>query len=283
MPATAVIPDDDEDGILGEHDESDEFFAAGKEATLYVAWMTSETFTTLPQDRKRKKLGVGEKVSLTLKPASLPSPSWKLVGHVGTSEIRPTEGIMSELTAGERVCGPVPEATIKGKKVKIDFNVVEPDGVTIKQEIGSNIWHIRGKGSAGFLGQAYITPNDVSFARIETREQTCAGVGTGYFAGSNGRQHPLGQWVYVVEGDEENPSASDALDEIRTDANNPPFSTGNFDWPIPWQFRVLGGGEKTFTTVTHHEEISATGKTTISKGGTSISRELNDPTSNFNN
>jgi Bacterial TSP3 repeat len=70
--AIKAIPEDTSQ-ILGVHNESENFFASGKTATLYIAWMTSETVATQPQDQKRKKLGVGEEVNLTLKPSSLGS------------------------------------------------------------------------------------------------------------------------------------------------------------------------------------------------------------------
>jgi hypothetical protein len=93
--------------------------------------MTSETLATQPPDRKRAKLGVGERVKLTLKPDSLPNPSWELKGDQGTSTLNPLMGISSNLKAGEQACEPITEATIIGKKVKIDFNVIQPTSVTL--------------------------------------------------------------------------------------------------------------------------------------------------------
>ncbi|RPJ34299.1 MAG: hypothetical protein EHM17_07110 [Verrucomicrobiaceae bacterium] len=279
-PACAAIVDDPQ-GIMGGHNESNSFFAQGKTADLYIALMTSETVATLPTDRKRKKVGVGEEVNLTLTPSSLPSPTWALAGTPGTSALNPLTGISSVLTAGERACTPSTEATINGVTVKIDFEVVEPDGVVMEQEPGTGIWHIQGKGSAGFKGRPYFAPFDVSFKYIEIREDTCVGTGTGYFLGDTGQVHPLGQWIGVVEGDAAKPSKGDGVDTIKTGANNPPFSAGTFEWPIPWQFRVGGGAAKTFATVTHQETMEATGRTTMAKGGHSVSKELNDPSSNF--
>ena len=279
-PACAAIIDDPQ-GIMGDNYDSDTFFAQGKTADLYIALMTSETVATLPTDRRRKKVGVGEEVNLTLTPSSLPSPTWALGGTPGTSALNPLTGITSKLTAGERACTPSTEATINGVTIKIDFEVVEPDGVVMEQEPGTGVWHIQGKGSAGFKGRPYFTPHDVSFKYIEIREDTCVGTGTGYFLGDTGQVHPSGQWIGVIEGDPAKPSKGDGVDTIKTAANDPPFSAGTFEWPIPWQFRVGGGAAKSFATVTHQETIEATGKTTMAKGGHSVSKELNDPSSNF--
>ena len=56
---------------------------------------------------------------------------------------------------------------------------------------------------------------------------------------------------------------------------------GSFTWPIPWYFRVNAGSEKQFTTVSHVKTIDAAGTLTISKGGTSKSKAVNDPTSGY--
>lgn len=276
--AIKAIPEDTA-GMLGVHGESEDFFAEGKDATLYIAWMTSETVATQPQDRKRKRLGVGEEVNLTLKPASLPSPTWALTGTQGTSQLNPLAGITSMLTAGERICTPSTEATILGELVKIDFDVIEPTGVTMDQEQGTGVWHIQGKPSAGFKGRPFITPVDVSFIKIEVREGQCAGVGNGYYAYQNGLNHPDGAWVGVMTGSASNPSKVNGVDTIRSGADGAAVpAIGSFDWPIPWLFRVAGGGEKQFSIVTHHHESDAAGSVTISKGGVSVSANINDPT-----
>ena len=274
---------EDNAGMLGEHYESEDFFADGKDATLYIAWMTSETVATQPQDRKRKKLGVGEEVNLTLKPSSLPSPTWVLNGTQGTSGLDPLAGISSKLTAGERACTPTTEATVLGENVKIDFNVIEPTGVTMEQETGTGIWHIQGRPSAGFMGRPFVSPTDVSFIKIQVREGQCVATGNGYYGYANGKQHPDGAWVNVATGDASNPSKVDGLDTIRSgtapnDAGHSLPDVGTFDWPIPWLFRVGSGGEQQFVVITHHHESDAAGTVTISKGGTSVSANINDPT-----
>lgn len=280
--AIKAIPEDTA-GMLGVHDESENFFADGKDAALYIAWLTSKTVATLPTDQKRKKLGVGEEVNLTLKPTSLPSPTWNLSGGVGTSGLNPIAGVSSKITAGERACTPSTEATILGEKVKIDFNVIEPTGATMKRETGTGIWHIQGLPSAGFIGRPFIKPTDVSFIEIQVREGQCNAIGNGYYGYLHGKLHPDGAWVDVVTGDVGDPSKIDGIDTIQSgtapdDAGHSIPDLGTFDWPIPWLFRVGSGGEKQFTTVTHHHESDAAGTVTISKGGVSVSATINAPT-----
>jgi hypothetical protein len=149
----------------------------------------------------------------------------------------------------------------------------------MEQETGTGIWHIQGKPSAGFRGRPFITPSDVSFINIEIREGQCLGIGTGYYTYQNGLNHPDGPWVGVISGNAAKPSKVRAADVIRSGADGPEVSAiGSFNWPIPWLFRVAQGGEKQFSTITHHHESDAAGRVTISKGGVSVSANINDPT-----
>lgn len=270
----------DPQNMLGVHDEGDDFYATNRSATLNVAWLTSATVATVPADRKRTKLGVGEKVDLRVLPSGLTVSSWDLLGNPGTSAFTTQGSNPRELTVGERACSPQAKAMISGKSLTRDFNVIEPNGVEILPEPGTGVWHVQGKASVGFKGRAYILPTDVSFEFMEIREDTCVGLGTGYFAGDTS-PHPQGQWIDVMSGDAARPSKVNGVDQINSNPNNPPFSVGTFEWSIPWQFRVGGGSEKTFSTVLQKEEMNASGGLTISKGGHSVSRAANDPTSSY--
>lgn len=230
--ADAAAVTDDPAGILGGHYESDPFFAAGKNALLYVAWLTSETTATLPTNRQRTKLGVGESVALILKPA-MPAFSWQLSGTVGTSQVDLPSASTNILTAGERACAPVVEASYSGFTVSIGFTVVEPDGAVIEQFPGSGIWHVQGTPSAGFYGAPYISPFDVSFKAIQVREGGGVSIGTGYYFPDSGRQHDVGRWDNVIEGTAARPSKWDVFDtievaRIRQGKLHPGLSTGQF-------------------------------------------------------
>lgn len=277
----AALVTDDPQGILGGHNEGEQFFAEGKTASLFTALITSETTATLPTDRMRIKLGVTETVELTLHPSSLPNPTWQITGNKHLSTLNPTTGITSTMTVEFDACQPVAEATINGQVVKIEFDVVEPDGIVMRQQPGTGIEHTQGIPSAGFTGNPYITPNDVSFAsgRLQVREQTCIGVGTGYYAYQNGDVHLLGPFRTVIEGDATNPSKVDTSDHIYSGNTGPATpAVGAFDWVIPMEFRVMGWNTKQFTTITHHHESDAAGTVSITKGAGPFSAQLNDPT-----
>ena len=56
---------------------------------------------------------------------------------------------------------------------------------------------------------------------------------------------------------------------------------GECRWLIPWEYRVASGSPKEFITVDREETIDSTGKTTISKGGTTKFKESSDPDSSY--
>ncbi|WP_367872869.1 hypothetical protein [Luteolibacter sp. Populi] len=248
-PAVKIVFDDPE-GILGEHEEGDPFFAAGKTATLFTAHLISQTVATKPDNRERSKVGVGEVVDLTLKPSNVPSPVWALSGAVGTSTLDPLAGPISTLTAGERECRPVVEVTIGGSTLKINFEVIQPTGVTMTREPGTGIFHVYGNAITGFKGRAYVTPNDVSFKYIQVREGTCPAICEGSLEGYE-YDHPVPRdddgnaiWGDIVEGTSAMPSKLADVDQIRSGIYPPPFpgpDDGTFLWNIPWYYRLPGG------------------------------------------
>jgi len=94
-----------------------------------------------------------------------------------------------------------------------------------------------GLAGSGFEAAALILPLNVSFSGIEVREETVAGVATGYYKdvlGWDGLMHPLGALNRV---DATNNNVKDTI------GTNPPgtpgpFGMGTFLWPIPLTWRT---------------------------------------------
>jgi hypothetical protein len=84
----------------------------------------------------------------------------------------------------------------------------------------------------------------------------------------------------VVEG---TGSEADGIDEITVTISSvtPPMAAGTVTWSIPWVYQVGSGGEHPLATVDQVATIDAQGSMTISKGGASATRALNDPTSHL--
>ncbi|HRU70310.1 MAG TPA: tetratricopeptide repeat protein [Kiritimatiellia bacterium] len=126
-------------------------FKCADAVRLTILKVDTETVATVPADRTRKKVGVGEQVTLTLQPTSLTPVSWSISGN-GT--LSATTGNPVTFTAHDRASTPAITATYGGGSCSVNFNVVEPDGVAMEQEPGTGslahkrdcIGRIQGKG-----------------------------------------------------------------------------------------------------------------------------------------
>jgi hypothetical protein len=186
--------------------------------------------------------------------------------------------------------------------------IVEPNGAAITRAPNTSLTHLQNTASAGFWGEIRIHPTDVSFYKCQMREGSAAINATGSMkveiastaptSASTGQQaqsagelnalagarHPvMGNWVDIGTGSALGSKVT-RRDNIQSIAFNPPYAIGTFDWDIAWFFRVQGTlAEKRFCTMTHHEAVDAQGNMTISKGGTVVTRQPADPTTDKNN
>lgn len=243
-----------------------------------IVWeVISETVATSPSNRKRKTIGVGEEVNLSTNPAIL--VTWSISGG---GSVFPASGITTKFTAGDRTATSVIKATVSSSELATSFSVIEPSGVVILREPGTGIFHIQGTPSVGFNGRPYITPANVSFSKILIQEGSVNAVTTGYFAYQNGDNHPVGEWISLTSTVTASGTKVNGVDTIQGGSDNhKPYINGGFTWAIPWSFKVGTGVAKVFATVNHVKTVDDTGKMTISKGGTSVSAALDDPTSNY--
>lgn len=274
--AIKSIPDDPQ-GMLGVHDESEQFFASGKDATLYIAWLTSETVATLPTDRTRKKLGVGEEVNLTLRPASLPSPTWVLAGTPGATILTPSS-ITANLEAGKRACTPTVQATVLGATVQISYNVVQPSGERARKirdfTVADGYFSATQQGVGMFL-EVTVLPDDVSFYNVEVIEidkgtQNITGFFTN-FPASALQHHPNPDWIQLTEDNLWNDTAG-----FFGWGSPSTWAYGTYEWAIEVRWRVTGKetgqGEVVGNRTQTHTLNDNTGKSTESKLGTTAIR-----------
>lgn len=269
---TAVIIADPQE-ILGYHMESTPFFASGKDATLSIAWLTSKTKATVPSDRKRKKLGVGELVDFSIKPADVPEAEWTLGGTPGTSLLNEFGENTASMYAGVRNCTPSIIATIGSEELKLDFNVVEPSGETAEKT--SDITSFAAGSQGVGMNLKYTTlPTDVSFGNVEMLEVDKGTVNVdGYFSSV-----PAGDLIHDPSPDwTPLNSHNEWADEARSYYQAPsPWSYGTYDWNIEVRWRVsqteTGQGEKLGDRIQKHKLVDSSGKTTIQKSGISTER-----------
>jgi hypothetical protein len=240
--------------------------------------ITSQTVATIPSNRERKIIGVGEKVVLTF---SLGEAFWTTTG----GWLQLNKGSSVNLVAPDRNSSITITATGGGCSASINFQVIEPIGVHM--EIISTLYfftslHQLFTISTGFDADVYITPDTVSFENIEIIEGVTRATARGFFIGTSAdgmnhdAAHGAGKWRRVGQVTIDKGSKVKGYDEVffmsldRADFA-PPYSPGTLDWFIPWSFRVLGGAKKEFTTVQQRFTIDASGTTTASKAGATIS------------
>ncbi len=251
---------------------------------LTVYTVAHETVAAAPANRKRAKVGVGEEVTLTVSPGSA---DWAVAGDHGAKVVS-ASGLAATFTAGDRAGASTITGTALGSSFTVEFTVIEPTGAMMERAPGTGIYHRSGTPSVGFLGKPFIQPADVSFQNIKIREKHCAAVTTGYFGHQAGLDHdpdPGGPNDFKAVGSVVAGKGSEFLvvDTVQgaDGGKGPPYSDGTFTWHIPWEYRVGAGAPKEFATVDQVKTIDSTGRLTISKGGTSVSKALDDPDSDY--
>lgn len=130
--------------------------------------IVSKTVATTPADRARKKIGIGEEVTVSTDPAT--AAAWTVAGG---GSVAPAAGNSTTFTASKSPSKSTVKATVGAKHLSIDFEVIAPNGITSK--VSSNA----GMGTPGppnnqigfkTLFDCLVLPATVSFNRVEFRE-----------------------------------------------------------------------------------------------------------------
>lgn len=272
-PSIAIAPEDPQ-GILGVHNESDTYFAAGKDATLNIAWLTSETVAQIPANRARLRLGVGEELYLKITPA-IESATWTTM--VGT--LSPNTGSTVILTLDDTI-GSAKKVTADylGQSLDKEFEIFAPTGIDHADIASTNSYPV-GEASAGMhLFPVVVAPTDVSFYNVQMLEVGQAATGiSGYFtvhAPISHVGHGADIWFKL---DEENhwPSSWDYAELTNWPA--PWDQSGAFTWNIPAKWKVVNPGvtptEHTIAGWNQVFSIAVGGAITINKFNHSVTRD----------
>jgi hypothetical protein len=161
--------------------------------------------------------------------------------------------------------------------------IVAPSGAYMVQQPGSGIWHRQNTCSVGFYGDEYLLPTDVSFWRLQWKEDSCPGIGQGYYEYLNGAIHPpTPEWRAIAGGDIETGCIIiQDQDVVASSEGPPPFEDGTFDWFIPNLIRTHDEVYE-LLQANHHQIADETGRCTISKlGAGPFSKDSSDPDSDY--
>ena len=279
--------------IPSETPDAERQTAGGTEECHPTCTIASQTFKSSPADRARTKVGVGEEVTITV---TGNAATWE-IDTGGT--ISPNTGTQNSVTftAGGDAASATITATGDGCGCvnTITFDIVEPDSMTMRRK-GSTNEHNNPQPDCGWTAFAYIHPNDVNFYRVQVREMDSQAVCTGCynappFPGAYHGNYPLpdraSPWLGMSSHSETRGSKVNGEDHVYSgfpSAANvgtaPPFTTGNYYWPMTWQWRVRGIWRRhDFPHFRQRHSIDAAGRCTSSKAGHSESCLYSDPTS----
>ncbi|MGH9890483.1 MAG: eCIS core domain-containing protein [bacterium] len=288
------------------HGESTDFSSSSEPNQRAVVTMRSAGSVSFPivggiltprdnfAGRSATRFSVGEVIDLSF--ASLPARpaaafgglQWHLASGGGTlsgTTIVGTGTYTAPGTAGAvRLELRVATGATSGRVVSAHpITIVIPSGVRIT-EVPGTAPNFRpggvippGTWGAGFLGNVFVDPKDVSFQGVVFGEGTVAAVVTGSFLSPfAGVVHPVNTFGPAHGGNAATGTpVSPPQDQISGSGIVPTGSflglpicgASDFLWAIPWEFSVAGGPRTFFATANHHMTSTFLCAATIEKGG----------------
>ncbi len=266
---------EDPAGMLGVHDESETFFASGKSATLNIAWLASETVAQTPSDRKRIRLGVGEEVSLTTRPAQGDVTWTNTVGNLDVNTGSDVTWTLKADTGSASVT-----ADYLGVQLTKAFTILAPTGVDHADIYATPSYPV-GQASAGMhLYPVVVAPVDVSFYNVQMLEvgKPASNITGNYFIIHPPISH-VGHGADVwFKLDEKNQWPSNWDQANLTNWPSPWNDAGGFEWDIPAKWKVVNStgtsAEHTIAGWNQVFSIAVGGAITIQKFNHSVTRTI---------
>ncbi|MGA2329324.1 MAG: hypothetical protein ABSH05_23940 [Bryobacteraceae bacterium] len=241
--------------------------------------ITSQTAVTVPADRTRTTIGVGEDVYLTCSEGGV---TWTVSGEAVLSG---TSGASVTLRAGRNAGSVTATATGPCCTCSITFTVIAPASTFMDRSPGYFLKHHHGRPDCGFFGQFFLRPDTVSFKNLEVREKNSHCTANGFYLPFNNCTHqPATQtesgWFTMSDcraGQGTPANLNDKIYSGDTGKPGPPFEIGTMTFPIDWEYRVWGGSATALPHFQQQHQVDAAGQCSTSKGGTTESRVPGDP------
>ena len=246
-------------------------------------------------DRSQTRYGINELIhlSFTSSPEGITATNvgglkWTMTGSATDTLSQPTDPDGT----GSFTAGSTPGAvTLKlqvtggpaqGSDFSLTRTIVVPDeGWIVKQSFTPSVWHMINSWSVGFWGGIYIGPKDVSFKNLQFSEATCQSTASGWLkdVGFDNYTHIPGADAVVGAGNASYGSyvSPDKIYSGHMAPGDPKFvgtgvapayAPGNFNWPIPWRYRIPGTSDWIQITIANqHFTSDATGAAMGEKAG----------------
>lgn len=238
--------------------------------------LTSQTEVTAPANRARTKLGVGERVTLTVNPGP---GNW----HASGAKLSSKSGAKVTMTAPDRPGDVEVTVQVGDQTETLKFKVIAPSEahlvvVSTEHYTAAQLGVPSPLPQAGFRADIYLGPDDVNFNAVSFIEDEIGAKASGCWRDKNGEGHspnksPLGCTSSVTAGRGTKTVAQDHCwsgyvpDLALTDW------TGEMSWAIPWHWSC-GSGKGLIDRVTQRVSTDSAGSTTITKAGASFTAAL---------
>jgi hypothetical protein len=256
--------------------------------------LTTETVITIPTDRSRRRIGVGEVVTLR---CSSPVSGWD-ISPKGKGKVQTSGSNSAVLTAFDKAGNVTVIATTSNGKNSAQFTIVEPSAFVMNRVAGTDLIHHNGAPDCGWLGRPYLHPVDVNFAAVSIRERDSQAVGSGPYKALTGKWHGrynpsdpkngTSQWFRidaseysVTDGSTLSPSVTDTIFAGIGDGAGikPPFTQCILSMPIVWEWTIDRSKVHSFPKNEQKHEIFVDGKCTTSKASHKETTLYSDPDS----
>ena len=242
-----------------------------------VSWTANPALTDI--NRSRTHIGVGEEVSLSFNPSLNRNAAWQ----TSAGGLFNTNYTSNWFTAPSNTSQTATiTATVKGKTLSFpSFSVKTPSGIDHANIAGTNSLSL-GTAGVDYINNVWVSPTSVSFYRVCTYEVgEIATNASGYFANTNiwpasaldHGQHGANHWSSLAWNNE-------FQDHTSCEVCPPPWSSGNYTWPIPvvWQvgLTVMASNCPIGWNQDQAFSIDANGTVSINKFGIGMTRTTNN-------
>ncbi len=256
--------------------------------------LTTETVITIPADRARRRIGVGEAVQLT---CSSVVSTWALSpGDKG--KLKTTGTNTAVFTAFDKAGVVTITATTANGKNSTQFTIVEPSAFVMKRVVRTDLIHHHGFPDCGWLGRPYIEPADVNFYAVFIRERDSQAIGTGPYSALTGRWHGrynltdpangTSDWFPTAPSEYSNSQGSTLASNVKDTifagildkaGTSPPFISCILSMPIIWEWTIDKKRVHRFPQTEQKHEIFKDGHCTTSKASHQETTMYTDPNS----
>lgn len=239
----------------------------------------SETAATIPANRARTLIGVGELVMLTFTGGSA---LWHINGLGGM--LQPVGPDTALYRAAPQAAYETITATGVHGSATISFQVIPPTGVIDRVVEGTLDLHHHDRPDSGVLVHTFLTPDTVSFQFILVIEREVGAVGSGVFLPFNNiGHHPLD--VFLPVGPVV-PGLGSPMQSVDTAYSGdpctaPPFAPGTLVFYIPYEYELRGTTQSYLfprSVVQTSEVLLGGSNVQTAKAGAFMTGRTSDPT-----